>query len=193
MLVDRCPRLECLKLAHGEAFNITPLARRGRWPHLRNLTLGGRDDFNFVVVDDPILSAFLKAHPQLERLYINCEIKAFPVHQLLDLRALHFGSRTELNRNERLTFCNGLEYLAVDFAHYPDGRSPFFEPHPSIRTFVITPLDSMKLIDFIITCLSFFPNLEKLHWNHKMPTNDVRTVVLPPIRHLVSHYICLHR
>jgi hypothetical protein len=174
MLIDQCPQLEDLHLINQGPLHITPLAQRGCWPSLRNLTLGGMGDTATITVTNANLSEFINAQPHLERLYIHCSHNTnLPVDELPELLALHIRSGATFNKNRRFPVSKRLEYLAADFGRDYEGYLHLLRLRPPIRALVIAPPKRVKVREFLSTFVEFIPNLEKLHWNDTINHSNV--------------------
>lgn len=115
-MLDRCPSLEDLHIFpyHPTYLDTTQLFERGRWPSLKRFTLRRMSGFG-----DGILNTFIKAHPQLERLYIDTD--DFEAHNakrvwsegLPNLKALHVGVQWDMTQILSPITMRNLEFLSV--------------------------------------------------------------------------------
>jgi len=115
-MLDRCPALEDLHLFpyYPTYLDTTQLFERGRWPSLKRFTLRNMSEFS-----DGILNTFIKAHPNLERLYIDTDdyeaenAKRVWAERLPHLRALHVGLQWDMTQILSPITMKNLEFLSV--------------------------------------------------------------------------------
>jgi hypothetical protein len=118
-MLDCCPELEDLHLFpwHPTYLDTTQIFRHGRWPSLKRFSLRSMGDI--APQDDGVLNAFISAHPNIERLYIDTDYYEAPnakcvwSESLPNLKALHAGLNWDMRQILTPGTTRNLEFLSI--------------------------------------------------------------------------------
>jgi len=182
-MLDRCPELEDLHLFPWlpTYLDTTQVFEHSLWPCLKRFTL--RHIGGIGLEDDGALNKFIRAHPRLERLYIDTDEFEAPdsdakrvwSESLPNLKALHVGLICDMKQLMTPGTMRNLEFLSVVDLN-SDSRAEHLSILAQIHTLrslvIHCPHPSSELLAQLAQAV---PWIERLQFNHG-PTSIVSLV-----------------